>query len=119
MSRIAVVVLLVVAGCSRTPEVIEPEEIDVCPVLTDQLENLLESIVDFVEESDVADLDATGGTASELRSRGVELTDRATALGCDLVEIRDQVSVDGLRSEDPVAQRFIELVLESLAETGS
>jgi hypothetical protein len=111
---LALALLLAVAGCSRSAVVIEPEEIDVCPVLADQLENLLVTIVDFAEEATTEELLADEGTAAELRRRGIELSERATALGCDPVELRSRISTSGLKSDDPVAARFIELVLESL-----
>jgi hypothetical protein len=111
---LAFALLLAVAACSRAPAVIEPEEIDVCPVLADQLENLLAAVVDFAEEATTDELMADDGEAAELRQRGIELSERAIALGCDPAELRSQISTSGLKSDDPVAVRFIDLVLESL-----
>lgn len=111
---IAVALLLAVVGCSRAAVVIEPEEIDVCPVLADQLENLLVAVVDFAEEATTEELLAGDGVAAELRRRGIALSERAMALGCDAAELRSQISTSRLRSDDPVAARFIELVVDSL-----
>ncbi len=112
MVRILPLLLLVVVGCSRTPEVIEPEEIDVCPVLADQIENLLDSIVDFAEEATIEELTASDGPAAELRTRGVELSERAVALGCSADEIRSRITVRP--SDDPIAGQFVQLVLDAL-----
>lgn len=106
--------LVVVASCDREPVVLEPEEIDVCPVVAGQLEGLLETIVDFVESASLDELTASGGTADELARRGAELSQRATDLGCDPQEVRSLISTADLDSEDPLGALFIERVLDAL-----
>ena len=70
MYRVLALLLLVVVGCNRADVVIVPEEIDVCPVLADQLENLLVTIIEFAEEATIDELTAPDGMAADLRRRG-------------------------------------------------
>lgn len=109
--------MLVVVGCSRAPQVIEPEEIDVCPVLAGQVENLLETMTDFVAGATIEELEAPDGTAAELRQRGIDLSERADALGCDRDELRSLISTSSLESDDPIAQIFIDLVVDALPQS--
>jgi hypothetical protein len=114
MRRALPLVLLVVMACDREPVVLEPAEIDVCPVVAEQIENLLVEIVEFTESATVEELAATGGMASDLESRGAQLSQRAIDLGCDPAAVRDAISVDRLESDDPLAGQFIDEVLDAL-----
>jgi hypothetical protein len=112
MRRLLLVLALIVAACDRQPVVLEPEEIDVCSVVADQLENLLVEIVEFVESASVAEL--ASDTATELANRGAALSQRGIDLGCDPADIRAQISTDRLESDDPVAREYIDAVVEQL-----
>ncbi|MDH3731660.1 MAG: hypothetical protein OES13_11155 [Acidimicrobiia bacterium] len=116
MYRVLALLLLVVVGCNRADVVIVPEEIDVCPVLADQLENLLVTIIEFAEEATIDELTAPDGMAADLRRRGEALSQRAVDLGCDAAELRSQLTPSRFASTDPVASQFVELVLDSLQQ---
>ncbi len=116
MHRLLVLLLLVVVGCDRAEVVIVPEEIDVCPVVADQIENLLVTIVEFAEQASIGELTSSDGVAADLRLRGDALSARAVDLGCDAAELRSRLSVSRFESSDPVASQFVQLVLDSLQQ---
>ena len=116
MHRLLALLLLAIVACDRADVVIVPEAIDVCPVLAEQVENLLVTIVEFAEQASIAELTSSDGVAEDLRRRGDALSQRAVDLGCDAAELRSRLTVSRFESSDPVASQFVQLVLDSLQQ---
>ena len=105
--------LLAAAGCTNgDPVVLEPEEIDVCPEIAQQLETHLRDVVAFVEAATPDDLESP--QATELAERGRALSQRAVDLDCSAAEVKALIDPGGLVSDDPIAQQFIDLVVDAL-----
>lgn len=118
--------LLFAASCDNPVTVVveaEPEEVETCEWL---IPIGIELVNDYFYTLEDTDLGATGGDVTmlptslvALNTRGEDLDRRAAELGCDLDELNRGIvgATEGLESNDPVVQVFLETVRTGLVSS--
>lgn len=128
---LALSLALLAAACDRssgptTVSVAAPETLVTlpsCDSLADTTVDLLQAYLDAVAGmtlDELLDPAVSGARLADLDAAGAALTTRAAELGCTSADLTDFVAgrVDELRADGPLAERYLELVLERVGATG-
>ncbi len=124
MRRLAPVVALVLLAAACHIRALPVEESpDDCGRIAADVVELLQDQLDALATSTVSELRGPQLPAglAELTDRSRELTARADEIGCDRAEVIAAVSgsVTDLEAEGPLAQLYLETVLDALSDSGA